>query len=104
MTIGERIKHLREERLMTQDELARRCGYKSRSSINKIELSRNLPADKIEIIATALSTTPGYIMGWEEHKDFSISASAMDIARAFEKADEITQEMVRRLLGISEQT
>lgn len=38
MTIGERIKFKREELDISQDELARRLGYKSRSSINKIEL------------------------------------------------------------------
>ena len=96
MTIGERIRQLREDRKMSQDELAQRCGYKSRSSINKIELSRKLPADKIEILAKALGTTPGYIMGWEEPAP---SASAMDIARAFEEADKETQEMVKRLLS-----
>lgn len=96
MTIGERIRQLREDRKMSQDELAQRCGYKSRSSINKIELSRKLPADKIEILAKALGTTPGYIMGWEEPAP---SASAMDIAKAFDAADQETQEMVKRLLA-----
>ena len=48
MTIGERIKERRIELGYTQDELAKKCGYKSRSSINKIELSRNLPLPKIE--------------------------------------------------------
>ena len=37
MTIGERIKLRREELQMTQEELAQKLGYKSRSSINKIE-------------------------------------------------------------------
>ena len=37
MKIGERIKYRREQLEMSQDELARRLGYKSRSSINKIE-------------------------------------------------------------------
>ena len=36
MTIGQRIKERREELDITQDELAKRLGYKSRSSINKI--------------------------------------------------------------------
>lgn len=54
---------------MSQDELARLLGYKSRSSINKIELDqRNLTQSKIKAIAEALNTTPSYIMGWEEEK------------------------------------
>ena len=66
MTIGERIKNRREELGLTQDELARKCGYKSRSSINKIELSRDLPLRKVSLMADALQTTPGYLMGWSE--------------------------------------
>lgn len=37
MTIGERIKFRREELGMSQEELAHKIGYKSRSAVNKIE-------------------------------------------------------------------
>ena len=67
MTIGQRIKARREELNMSQDELAKRIGYKSRSSINKIELDLyELRQTKIKSIADALDTTPSYIMGWDE--------------------------------------
>lgn len=70
MTIGERIKARREELNMTQDELAKKLHYKSRSSINKIELGLyNLKQSKIKMIADALQTTPSYIMGWEEKNE-----------------------------------
>lgn len=66
-TIGQRIKLRREELGLSQEELGKRLGYKSRSSINKIELDqRNLTQSKIKSIADALETTPSYIMGWEE--------------------------------------
>lgn len=69
MTIGERIKFKREELDISQDELARRLGYKFRSSINKIELGlQNLNQSKIKAIADALQTTPSFIMGWTEDK------------------------------------
>ena len=69
MTIGLRIKELRELKGMSQEELAMKLGYKSRSSINKIELGeRNLTQAKIKAIADALDTTPGYIMGWDSKK------------------------------------
>lgn len=67
MKIGDRIRQRREELGYSQDELARRLGYKSRSSINKIENDASgLPQAKIAAIANALHTTPSYIMGWEE--------------------------------------
>lgn len=66
-TIGSRIRNRREELGLSQDELGKRLGYKSHSSINKIELDqRNLTQSKIKAIAEALETTPAYIMGWDE--------------------------------------
>ena len=68
--IGNRVRLLREELRMSQDELATRLGYKSRSSINKIELGqRNLTQSKIKALADALDTTPAYIMGWTDPLD-----------------------------------
>lgn len=67
MLLGNRIKQLRMQRNMSQDELAKKIGYNSRSSINKIELGINdIPQSKIKAIADALLTTPAYLMGWEE--------------------------------------
>lgn len=72
MSIGERIKARRLELNMSQEELAKKIGYKSRSSINKIEIGKlQLRQKKIKEIAVALETTPAYIMGWEEEKPAS---------------------------------
>lgn len=66
MTFGDRIKARREALNITQEELAKRLGYKSRSSINKIELDeRNMKQSQIAELAKALDTTPAYLMGWE---------------------------------------
>lgn len=66
-TIGERIRARRKELNMTQDELAQRLGYKSRTSVNKIEKNvLKLQIDKVVKIAQALNTTPDYILGEEE--------------------------------------
>lgn len=67
MTTGERIKERRIELGMTQLELANKLGYKSKSTINKIELGiQNLRQSKIKALADALLTTPNYIMGWAD--------------------------------------
>ena len=82
MTIGDRIKLRREQLHMSQEELAVKIGYKSRSSVNKIELNQyNLKQSKIKLIADALETTPSYIMGWEESDSVSSTKtpSAKDI-------------------------
>lgn len=69
MTIGERIKARRDELGMSQEELAHKIGYKSKTSINKIELGiQELRQSKIKQIADALQTTPAYIMGWKGNR------------------------------------
>ena len=66
-SIGERICNRRKELGLTQQDLADRLGYKSKSSINKIEIGKNdLPQKKIIEIARALNTTPRYLIGWED--------------------------------------
>lgn len=70
MDIGQRIRMKREELGISQEELALKAGYKSRSSINKIEKDgRGLPQSKILLIAKALDTTPGYLMGWDNDEN-----------------------------------
>ena len=67
MELYKRIKSRREELGLSQEDLAFRLGYKSRSSINKIELGLNdIPQSKIKQFAEALNTTPAYLMGWED--------------------------------------
>ena len=66
-TIGQSIKNRRVELGMSQQELAKKVGYNSRSTINKIEAGiNNIPSSKIDDFANALKTTPAALMGWEE--------------------------------------
>ena len=67
MTIGERIKDLRESKNMPQTELAERIGAK-KQTIYKYEnnIITNIPSDKIELIARVLEVSPAYLMGWDE--------------------------------------
>ncbi len=72
MLIGDRVRTRREQLGLSQEELAFALGYKSRSSINKIECNRqNLTQRKIKAMADILNTTPDYIMGWTEEKEAS---------------------------------
>ena len=71
MTIGERIKAARVKKGYSQTELAELLGYKSRSSINKIEKEgRDIPRSIIVRLAELLDVTPAYLMGWEEESIF----------------------------------
>lgn len=67
MRFCDRIRLRREELNLSQEELAKRMGYKSRSTINKIELGINdVSQSKIIAFAKALNTTVGYLMGDED--------------------------------------
>ena len=69
MDIYDKIKKLREEKGMSQEELANKLGYKSKTSIHKIEQKlTDLPLSKVVEFAKALHTTPAYLMGWAEYK------------------------------------
>ena len=65
-----RVIDRRKELRVKQEALALYLGYKSRSSISKIESGVNdIPVSKIELLANALRTTPEYLMGFTESKN-----------------------------------
>ena len=69
MKLAERVKLKRKELEMSQDELASRMGYKSRTSINKIEMGRPVSQKIIVRLAESLGVTPSYLMGWEDEEN-----------------------------------
>lgn len=76
MTLYDRIRTRREQLNMSQEELAKRLGYKSRSTIAKIESGENdITQSKIVAFAKALGVKPGYLMGWEDVPESSSSLS-----------------------------
>lgn len=86
MNIGERIKARREYLNITQEELAHKVGYKSRTSINKIELGLTRVSETTLVaISKALETTPSDLLGWD------------DGLRNFDELDELEKDVVRAL-------
>ena len=66
MSLGQNIRLYREKLGMSQEELAKKLGYKDRSTIAKIENNVNdITQSKIVAIAEALQTTPAALMGWD---------------------------------------
>ena len=64
MTTNEKIKMLRKQRRLSQDELARLVGYTDRSSIAKIESGNvELTESKILLFAKVLDVSPSFLMG-----------------------------------------
>lgn len=88
MTIGERIRQRRLELGLSQEDLAKRLGNKSRASVCTVEKDKeDLTTDRIRKYAEALETTPSYLMGWEEPSDDS------EIKRLYEMYQKASPEV-----------
>lgn len=94
MHIGTNIRIARERLNMSQAELAKKLGYKSRSSINKIESGENdIPQSKVLEFANALGVTVFDLMG-----PTSADLSAAPIPLGFEPMPEmVSVPMVGRI-------
>lgn len=66
-TIGERIRKLRLERDLTQEEVGNYIDT-SKQTLYKYEsgIVTNIPSDKIELLSKLFDVSPAYIMGWED--------------------------------------
>jgi len=70
MTLGEKIRYYRELQGMSQDELAQKTGYSTRSAISRIEAGgRDLNQRKILIFAMALHVDPVVLLPDTEKSD-----------------------------------
>lgn len=95
MTIGQKIKLKREELGLSQEELATLLGYKSRSSINKVEMGINdITQSKVVSFAKVLKTTPAYLMGWE---DDSNETKVIDLSEQYDNISPIHLKKFRML-------
>ena len=90
MTIGERIKQRRIELEMSQDELAKKMGYKTRNAIYQFEQKANMKLSIVEKFASALDTTPAYLMGWEDESG-NILVETATVPKSNLSFDQISQ-------------
>lgn len=68
--IYNRIRIRRQELGWTTDELAKRMGYKDRSSISKIESGKaDIPQSKVKAFADVLETTVSWLLGIDENEE-----------------------------------
>lgn len=88
MAIGDRIRIRREELGLTQQQLADRLGYKSKATINKIELGVNgVSQSRVIDFAHALNTTIEYLMEMDDvensqHQKYYFNDETAKVAQA----------------------
>ena len=111
-TVGDNILFMRKKLGWTQEELATRMGYKSKSTINKIELGINdIPQSKIERFASVLGTSPAFLMGWNDLPNINLQLMAenspeepkltegeKDLLALFRLVPEDQQQLVLRMI------
>ena len=81
MTMYDRIRELRIKEGLSQEELAKKTGYSSRSMISRIENGEvDLSQSKIKLMASTLHTTTDYLMdGTTQSDPYSTIVSEEDL-------------------------
>ncbi|MDD3140220.1 MAG: helix-turn-helix domain-containing protein [Lachnospiraceae bacterium] len=104
MTIGNRIKRVRELANFTQVDLAAEINV-SKQTLYKYEndLITNIPSDKIELIAEKCNATPEYLMGWNKNEiitchdcGLSYDASYADDVEAHSREHELWESASKK--------
>ena len=104
--VYENIRARRLALKMTQQELAQKMGYKSTSTIAKIESGENdIPQAKLAAFASALNTTPAELMGLKiitEDEAESLNAPDGTVTVRISGGKPQLEELIRKLDGLSE--
>lgn len=109
MTVGDRIRQRRMQLGLTQDELAKRLGYKDRSAVCRVESAGDSLSNKrVMKIANALNTSAAVLYGWEDAAPPEMyidgdpyTEEERRIIEAYRMKTFMEKEAFRTLLGLS---
>ncbi|MBU9894895.1 helix-turn-helix domain-containing protein [Holdemanella biformis] len=99
-TLGDRVRAERVRQGITQDELAKKAGYSSRTSINKIENGRPASLKVVHKLAEALNVSEWYLLGSCDAEDTTPCAEIKDKIkqmRTYDYANGITDNFINYL-------
>lgn len=106
MNTGQRIKNRRKELSLSVDDLALATG-KDRTTIFRYEKGtiKKIPSSVLEPIASALHTTPGYLLGLSEevcaHKANELSSKQEEaITVLYRSIPNMTDEEIDKMLNM----
>ena len=110
MDLASKVRQRRIELGLSQDDLAQKMGYSSRTSINKIENGRPCSQKIIARLASALNVSVSYLMGWDEniakdpvgsaelHVEMIMDEDLTEIFEDFKKLDKKKRKIVKDLV------
>lgn len=99
-TLGDRVRAERVRQGITQDELAKKAGYSSRTSINKIENGRPASLKVVHKLAEALNVSEWYLLGSCDAEDTTPYEEIKDKIkqmRTYDYANGITDNFINYL-------
>lgn len=99
-TLGDRVRAERVRQGITQDELAKKAGYSSRTSINKIENGRPASLKVVHKLAEALNVSEWYLLGSCDTEDTTPYTEIKDKIkqmRTYDYANGITDNFINYL-------
>lgn len=103
--LGNRVRERREALNLSQDEVARRLGYKSRSSINKLEMGINdIPQSKMKSLAAVLQTSVSFLMNGENDSSITDSLSIGDKIKLRRKELGLSADKLAQKIGVDRAT
>ena len=106
METGQRIRTAREQKKLTLDEVAQRCGT-TKQTIYKYEngIVKKIPYDRIELLAEVLEVTPAYLFGWEEKEispgKFDLTEGEKIVLDLFRKVPVERQDMLIQMIRVA---
>lgn len=104
--LSRKIKQLRLAKGMTLEQVADIVGV-GKSTVRKWEtgMIANMKRDKIALLAQALSTTPAYLMGWEENKHVEhyihVTEDEQKLLELFRLVPENQQQLVLQMIRVA---
>lgn len=99
MTVADKVKHLREQLGMSQEELAHKMGLKSRSSITRIEKSGDdITLKDVERLSKALGCSPIYLMSWDNNEEDESHVRETEFVNMYSQLNEEQKQLIDNLL------
>ena len=104
MTVADKIKEKRELLGLTQLDLAKRLGLKSKTSISRIEQSGdNVSLKDIQRIAEALGCSPLELMGWLDPNNEKFDEQTKRLIRYFNALSAANRNLIEKYAEITYQ-
>lgn len=100
---GNKVKELRKEKGLTQEQLGKLVGYKGKEAISKIECGKiDISQPRVNAIAKALDVSPTvfFLFDYQDEISLKDSEDYLAIIEVINTADEATLHKIRRLVEV----